>query len=99
MKWIEKTTRVFKVSTVVAGVIILAALVFPRWLYEVTSSVRDFEGCNFGWFYLLLATMVVGVCIYWIFSFKREMGLFVKARKYPEKDEPFRSYENGDGEG
>ncbi len=63
-----RTTRVFKVSTSVAGILILTALVFPARLYSVTSQVRDFVGDHFGWFYLLLATAVVGVSLYCMFS-------------------------------
>ncbi|MCR5413854.1 MAG: BCCT family transporter [Kiritimatiellae bacterium] len=59
---------VFKVSALVSGVIILVALAFPGRLYAVTSTVRDYVGDHFGWFYLLLATVVVGVCLYCIMS-------------------------------
>ncbi len=68
MPFSSKTTRVFKLSASVATIIILTALIFPQRLYSITSQVRDYIGCNFGWFYLLLATVVVVICLYCIFS-------------------------------
>ena len=64
----RKLTPVFRISALITGVIILLALVFPNQLAAITHSIRDFLDLKFGAFYLLLATIIVGVCLYFIIS-------------------------------
>lgn len=68
MKTKAKTSNVFKLSAVCAGALILAALLFPTKLSRVTHGIRAFLGVNFGALYLLLASVIVGVCLYCILS-------------------------------
>ena len=68
MKNRQKTSGVFKVSAVSTGALILLAMLYPVRLSWITNRVRDFLGVNIGVFYLLLASIMVGVCLYCIVS-------------------------------
>lgn len=61
-------SNVFKISAFATSILIILALIFPEYLTKITGDMRRFLGTHFGWFYLLIATIVVGVCIYFILS-------------------------------
>lgn len=64
----KRVSNVFVVSVIITGLIILISLIFPSEMSSVTNIVRDFLGVNFGAFYMLLATLIVAVCIYFIIN-------------------------------
>ncbi len=64
----KKTTKVFKISATITSILILTALIFPSQLASITSQIRNYIGIYFGWFYLLLATAIVCICLYFIFT-------------------------------
>jgi len=63
-----KISGVFIISVIITGLIILISLIFPQEMSSVTNVVRDMLGIKFGAFYMLLATLIVAVCIYFMFN-------------------------------
>jgi len=64
----KKLTSVFTYSLI----IILAAVIFgsvaPDTFEKITASLQSFISSSFGWYYLILVTIIVLFCIFLIFS-------------------------------
>ncbi|MDO5146995.1 MAG: BCCT family transporter [Eubacteriales bacterium] len=61
-------TPVFWIALVLTLIIVAGALLFPEAFQQATFNIRTFIGQNFAWYYLLLSTLLVLVCIFLIFS-------------------------------
>src|SRR5690606_12000838 len=49
-------------------VLVLFGITMPATLEEVTGNMQAFITTKFGWYYLLVVTFFVGVCLYFLFS-------------------------------
>ncbi|WP_246516494.1 BCCT family transporter [Salicibibacter cibarius] len=63
-----KAHSVFKISLTLSIVFVVVGVLFYDWLGEQASSFLDFAVVNFNWFYLLVGSILVSLCIYLMFS-------------------------------
>lgn len=61
-------TPVFISSLVITILVVALALIFKTQFQDFTSGVRTFIGTKFAWYYLLLVSLMVFVCFFFIFS-------------------------------
>lgn len=64
----KKVTIVFTISIIIAVLFILWGALAPNNLASVTGNIQTFLQTNFGWFYLLVASVILLLAIYLIFS-------------------------------
>lgn len=64
----KKTTKVFSISLVIAVAFVLWGSIDKDSLKVVADAANSFLGTNFGWFYLISASIFVIFSIYLIFS-------------------------------
>ncbi|SDH85566.1 glycine betaine transporter [Alteribacillus persepolensis] len=64
----KNATVVFWYSIVICGLVVLWGGVAPQHLENVTTNVTGFISTRFGWYYLLIITLMLGFCVYLIFS-------------------------------
>ncbi|WP_335871792.1 glycine betaine uptake BCCT transporter [Bacillus sp. 2205SS5-2] len=64
----EKTTKVFWISIVIASAFVGWGVISPTYLGEVMSSTKAYFLDTFGWFYQLSATFFLIFALYLIFS-------------------------------
>ncbi|MDO5135694.1 MAG: BCCT family transporter [Eubacteriales bacterium] len=61
-------TPVFWIALILTLLIVAGALLFPEPFQQVTLNIQVFIGQNFAWYYLLLSTLLVLVCVFLVFS-------------------------------
>ncbi|KMK76501.1 BCCT family transporter [Alkalihalobacillus pseudalcaliphilus] len=59
---------VFKVSVSVLSIIVLFGILAPGILEEWTGQLTSFISTSFGWYYLILVTVIALVCLYFLIS-------------------------------
>ncbi len=64
----NKVTLVFWISIAIAALSVIWGTMAPNNLKNVTSTVRDYIGVHFGWYYLLIVTVFVLFCIFVVIS-------------------------------
>ncbi|WP_160723871.1 glycine betaine uptake BCCT transporter [Bacillus sp. USDA818B3_A] len=64
----RKNSGVFYVSLAILLLLVLVGIVIPTKLESVTSSLQAYITDTFGWYYLIVVTMFVGVCLYLLVS-------------------------------
>jgi glycine betaine transporter len=64
----KNATTVFYVSLAIVAGLVLMGIAMPATLEQVTSSAQAVITDTFGWYYLLLVTLLVGVCTYLLVS-------------------------------
>ncbi|HET7615955.1 MAG TPA: BCCT family transporter [Bacillales bacterium] len=64
----RKTSSVFTISAIIAVVFVIWGALAPQQLEAVSTSVQTFLEAQFGWFYLISATVFLLFCVFLIFS-------------------------------
>lgn len=68
MKSTNKVQPVFYWAIGILAVIIFSGVIFPNTLESITGSIQRFISTTFGWYYLIVVTFFVIVCLYLIVS-------------------------------
>lgn len=64
----NKFSYVFIFSTIVIGLLVLLGAVFPDQFGEISSKISGWVTEYFGWYYMILVTVIVLFCIFLVFS-------------------------------
>jgi len=64
MKLKGRFTLAFIIAVSVILVLVVLAIAIPTQFNQVTSVIRDWIGNTFGWYYLILVTIIVIVCFF-----------------------------------
>lgn len=64
----KKVSIVFYISTAVLLLLVLIGITAPSLLENLTNSVQGFITTGFGWYYLIVVSFFLVVCIYLLFS-------------------------------
>jgi glycine betaine transporter len=64
----KSATNVFYISLAIMTGLVLMGVMVPEFLESVTSSAQGFILDSFGWYYLAIVTVFVGVCVYLLLS-------------------------------
>lgn len=64
----KKVTAVFWYTAVICLVVVLWGIIAPKNLDTVSGNVQAYISSKFGWYYLILVTLLLIFCIYLIFS-------------------------------
>ncbi|SDH83517.1 glycine betaine transporter [Alteribacillus persepolensis] len=65
---VGKTGTVFKVTIGILLIAILIGVIAPDALENITSAAQGFIANRFGWYYLIVVSVFVVVCLYFIIS-------------------------------
>ncbi len=65
---VKKNLVVFYISVGILLLLVLFGVFVPEALERVTSNVQTFITNSFGWYYLLLVSFIVIVCLYFLIS-------------------------------
>ena len=64
----NKLSSVFIYSAVVLALLVIFGIIAPEMLENVTASVQSFISDSFGWYYLIIVTIFLIVCLYLFIS-------------------------------
>lgn len=64
----KKISKVFWISAAFLFVAVIFGIISPNGLERVTANIESFITTSFGWYYLILVTIIVIFCIFLIFS-------------------------------
>lgn len=64
----KKVSIVFYISVAILALLVLVGVTTPTKLENVTSSLQDSITNSFGWYYLIVVTLFVIVCLYLLVS-------------------------------
>ncbi|WP_404900395.1 BCCT family transporter [Priestia filamentosa] len=64
----KKVSVVFYISVAILALLVLVGITMPAQLETVTSNLQDFITNTFGWYYLIVVTFFVIVCLYLLVS-------------------------------
>ncbi|WP_163529714.1 BCCT family transporter [Halobacillus ihumii] len=64
----KNVTAVFWYGLAICGLVVLWGVVGPEHLQMTTAKVTEFISTTFGWYYLLIVTLMLAFCVYLIFS-------------------------------
>jgi glycine betaine transporter len=59
---------VFYISTGILFILVLFGIIIPDTLEKVTANIQAFITHSFGWYYLILVTLIVIICLYFLIS-------------------------------
>ncbi|MGG7620792.1 glycine betaine uptake BCCT transporter [Bacillus coreaensis] len=59
---------VFYISIFILSLLVLAGVIFPNQLEEITSNIQAFFSDAFGWYYLILVSIILVICLYFLIS-------------------------------
>ncbi|RSK28771.1 BCCT family transporter [Bacillus sp. HMF5848] len=79
----KRISNVFWITVAILLVAVVIGVAAPTSFQDVTSNVQSFLTSSFGWYYLILVTVIVIFCIFLIFS---PVGM-IKLGKPDEKPE------------
>lgn len=79
----KKISNVFWISVAIVLIFVLIGVFMPSGFEEATANLQSFLTDTFGWYYLILVTILVAFCIFLIFS---PVGA-IKLGKQDEKPE------------
>lgn len=65
---VPKNNSVFKISAAIVSLFALWGVISPQGMAAKASSVANFIGSSFGWFYLVSVAFFVAFCLYLAFS-------------------------------
>jgi glycine betaine transporter len=65
---LKQKLAVFYISVLLILVLVLFGLLAPNQLESVTAGLQEFISNSFGWYYLILVTLLVIVCLYFLIS-------------------------------
>ena len=64
----RKLSKVFIYASIIVGIMVVLGAVFPDRFGQVTGNVGSWVIEYFGWYYLIITTLMVFFCIFLIFS-------------------------------
>ncbi|RSD29177.1 glycine betaine uptake BCCT transporter [Mesobacillus subterraneus] len=64
----KKDSSVFYISSGILLLLVLFGVIFPETLESLTANVQAFITDSFGWYYLILVSLMVIVCLYFLIS-------------------------------
>ncbi|MED4036786.1 BCCT family transporter [Niallia taxi] len=64
----KKVSIVFYISTAILLLLVLVGILAPAFLENLTNTVQSFITNSFGWYYLIIVSFFLVVCIYLLFS-------------------------------
>ncbi|WP_174731701.1 glycine betaine uptake BCCT transporter [Mesobacillus harenae] len=64
----KNATPVFYISAAILAVLVLFGIFLPEQLESLTANIQGFLSNAFGWYYLILVTIFVLVCLYLLIS-------------------------------
>ncbi|TDM07047.1 glycine betaine uptake BCCT transporter [Macrococcus lamae] len=64
----KKVTNVFYISLVLVLLTVFAGAVFPKGFEDLTGNINSFITEKFGWYYVILSTVMVAFCLFLILS-------------------------------
>lgn len=83
----KKISSVFWISTAILMVAVIFGVAMPKSFEAITANVQSFVTSTFGWYYLILVSVIVLFCIFLIFSPVGNIRLG-KADERPEYSRP-----------
>ncbi|MGR9050398.1 glycine betaine uptake BCCT transporter [Halobacillus faecis] len=83
----KKFNTVFKVSAGIMLVLVIIGIVWPDGLEQMTTNVKSFIANKLGWYYLIVVTLFVLVCLTFLFTPLGRIKLGKKGEK-PEFSRP-----------
>ena len=93
MRWCEKRIKCILIVIAITFIAVLWGAFSPESLQNVTDQIQTYITNDFGWYYLLVVSLLVGFCLFFIFSpigkitlgkpgEEPEFGLFLGLRCY-----------------
>ncbi|WP_040981652.1 BCCT family transporter [Oceanobacillus jeddahense] len=64
----RKMSNVFLYASIVIGILVILGAVFPEGFGSIAGNLSDWITEYFGWYYMILTTILVFFCIFLIFS-------------------------------
>ncbi|NQD98483.1 BCCT family transporter, partial [Staphylococcus xylosus] len=64
----KRFSSVFVFSATIVGLLVLIGAIFPTQFGEITGYISTWVTKTFGWYYMLLYTVVLGFCVFLVFS-------------------------------
>jgi glycine betaine transporter len=64
----KEGSSVFYISTGSLFILVLLGILIPNTLEKVTANIQAFITNSFGWYYLILVTLIVIVCLFFLIS-------------------------------
>lgn len=64
----KKVSQVFVYASIIVGIMVILGAIFPDRFGQVTGSVGSWVIEYFGWYYLIITTLMVFFCIFLVFS-------------------------------
>ncbi|MBN9656480.1 BCCT family transporter [Halobacillus sp. GSS1] len=83
----KKFNTVFKISAGIMLVLVIIGVVWPAGLEQMTTAVKGFIANKLGWYYLIVVTLFVLVCLTFLFTPLGRIKLGKKGEK-PEFSRP-----------
>ncbi|RDY66249.1 MULTISPECIES: glycine betaine uptake BCCT transporter [Halobacillus] len=83
----KKFNTVFKISAGIMLVLVIIGIVWPDGLEQMTTNVKSFIANKLGWYYLIVVTLFVLVCLTFLFTPLGRIKLGKKGEK-PEFSRP-----------
>src|SRR5699024_12359594 len=62
------TRRLFRSSAIVIGLLVVTGAIFPNEFGDISSKISGWVTEYFGWYYMILVTVIVLFCIFLVFS-------------------------------
>ena len=64
----KKVSQVFVYASIIVGIMVILGAIFPDRFGQVTGNVGSWVIKYFGWYYLIITTLMVFFCIFLVFS-------------------------------
>ncbi|WP_338469482.1 BCCT family transporter [Niallia sp. XMNu-256] len=64
----KKMSNVFNISAGILALLVIIGILLPRTLEAVTANVQAFISNAFGWYYLIVVTIFLIICLYLLIS-------------------------------
>lgn len=64
----KQFSSVFIFSATIVGLLVLIGAIFPAQFGEITGYISTWVTKTFGWYYMLLYTVILGFCVFLVFS-------------------------------
>ncbi|WP_085524037.1 glycine betaine uptake BCCT transporter [Tuberibacillus sp. Marseille-P3662] len=65
---LKKFTPVFKISAAIMLVLVIIGVLWPKGLETATSNIQAFISHKLGWYYLIVVTLIVLVCLVFLIT-------------------------------
>lgn len=64
----RKISNVFLYASIVVGILVILGAIFPEGFGQVAGNLSDWITKYFGWYYMILTTILVFFCVFLLFS-------------------------------